>query len=109
MIGRMDQRITFQRAADVSDGAGGFIRTWADVATNPTVWADVKAKSGSEALVNGRMTASLVTIFTVWNRSDLSELDRIIWNGEAYNIRGILRFGGATLRLQIEAERGAAS
>ena len=108
MIGAMDQQITFQRAADTADGAGGITQAWANIAANPTVWANVKAKSGREALNEGRMTAVFVTVFTIYHRSDISELDRIVWNGENYNIRAILRTSGREMRLQIEAERGVA-
>ena len=109
MIGQMDQRITLQRYAETADGAGGVTQTWTDLADNPSVWASVKAKAGREAMDAGRVNAAYVVVFTIRNRSDLSEMDRILWNGEHYNIRGILRTGGRDLRLAIEAERGVAS
>ena len=109
MIGRMDQRITLQRQSEVSDGGGGMVRTWVDVLENASVWAAVKAKAGREGLDSGRVNAIYVVVFTIYNRADLSEKDRIVWNGESYNIRGILRMGGRDLRLQIEAERGASN
>lgn len=108
MIGKLDQQITFQRSVDTADGAGGVTRAWANLATDATVWAKVTARAGRESLDEGRMTASFVKLFTVHNRDDLTELDRIIWNGENYNIRGIRREGGRNLLLVIEAERGVA-
>lgn len=108
MIGRMNQRITLQRAVEAPDGIGGVTKTWADFARDATPWASVIAKSGREAMVEGRTSASFVVLFTIYNRSDLTELDRIIWGGVAYNIRGIRREGGEALRLVIEAERGVA-
>ena len=108
MIGRMDQRVTFQRAASTADGAGGVTRAWADVPVNPTVWASVRSKATREATEEGRLNAAYTVEFTIYNRSDLTEVDRLIWGGENYNIRGIRRTGDRDLRLVIEAERGVA-
>ncbi len=109
MIGRMDQRITLQRTAETPDGVGGTLRGWSDFESDPSPWAAVIAKAGREGLTEGRTTATYVVLFTIYNRDDLSELDRILWNGEAYNIRNLRREGGRRLRLVIEAERGVLS
>lgn len=106
--GGMDQRITLQRGTETGDGAGGVTKAWADLASNPAVWAKVYAKAGQESLQEGRVNASFVVLFTIYNRVDLSEKDRIIWQGEPYNIRNLRREGGRALRLVIEAERGVA-
>lgn len=106
--GAMDQRITLQRATALSDGAGGVTWVWADLPVNASVWAAVKSRVWREALTEGRVAASYVMTFTIYNRSDLSEVDRIVWNGENYNIRGISRNGGAAITLSIDAERGVA-
>jgi SPP1 family predicted phage head-tail adaptor len=106
--GNLDQRITFQRRTETPDGGGGTTRTWANLPSTPTVWANVKAKGGRESLMEGRVNATFVVVFTIRQRSELTELDRIIWNGEAYNIRGILRQGTRVQYMQIEAERGVA-
>lgn len=106
--GAKDQQITLQRATPTPDGAGGTTQAWANIATDATVWAAVRAKAGREGLDEGRMTATFVTLFTIYNRDDLSELGRIIWNGENYNIRSLRREGGRNIDLVIEAERGVA-
>jgi SPP1 family predicted phage head-tail adaptor len=109
MIGKMDQRITLQRVTETPDGIGGTTRGWSDLAVNPSPWARVIAKAGREGMTEGRMTATYIVLFTIWNRDDLSEVDRILWNGEAYNIRNIRREGERKLYLVIEAERGVLS
>jgi len=108
-VGRLDQRITFQRQTDTADGVGGTVKTWADLSSVPSVWANVVAKSGREAMNDGRMQASYVSVFTVHNRADILETDRIMFGGTPYNIRGIRREGTRNLFLVIEAERGVAS
>ena len=108
MIGKMDQRITLQRKTATADGYGGVTEAWTNLATNPRPWAEVIAKSGRETMVENRMTATFVTTFRIHNRTDLTELDRIFWDGGNYNIRAIRRQGARELFLIIEAERGVA-
>lgn len=107
--GKMDQRITLQRKVLVPDGAGGGAAAWQDFARDAQPWAEVMAKAGRESMVEGRMAASFTVLFIVYNRCDVTETDRILWNGEPYNIRGIRRETGRALRLVIEAERGVQS
>ncbi len=107
--GRKDQPITLQRLSRTPDGIGGSTKDWADFSETPSVWAHVQAGSGSEALEEGRMAATAFATFTIYNRSDVTDLDRIIWGGVAYNIRSIRREGEQSLDLAIDAERGGAS
>lgn len=104
--GRMDQRITLQRLVKTPDGAGGYAESWSDFAANPRPWAKVLAKAGRESMVEGRMAAQFTVLFEIYNRTDVVETDRIIWDGISYNIRGIRREGAQPLTLVIEAERG---
>jgi SPP1 family predicted phage head-tail adaptor len=106
--GKMDQMITFQRQVSAEDGIGGTTRTWANFEANACVWAEVKTRVGREVMVEGRMTAQSPTTFRIYNRDDVTELDRIVWGGEAYQIRNIVRHGGRKLFLEIDAQRGAA-
>lgn len=111
MIGQLDQRITFQRITTTSDGAGGSTVAWANLPSNATVWAKVQTRVGRvgrEVMVEGRMTAQSPVTFTVHYRGDVSEMDRIVWAGENYQIRNVIRHGGRKLFLEIDAERGAA-
>lgn len=107
--GALSERITLQRLVRTPDGAGGTVTEWQDFERNPRPWAEVRAKSGREAVVEGRIAATFVVLFTIYNRSDVNETDRIVWNGVVYNIRGIRRESGRALYLVIEAERGEAS
>lgn len=104
--GRMDQRITLQRCTETADGAGGVTRAWANLLRDPSPWASVSAKAGGENLNEGRVNAAYTVAFTIYNRSDLSEKDRIVWQGENYNIRSVSRLGDRQQYLTIIAERG---
>lgn len=103
--GRMDQMVSIERKTRVADGMGGYTETWAEVYA---VWAAVKPKAGREGRDEGRTNATYVVNFTIYTLADLSEQDRIIWNAERYNIRGILRTGERPMTTIIEAERGVA-
>lgn len=108
-IGKLDQRITLQRFTETPDGIGGVTRTWAILASVPTVWAHVQPRLGREGLEQGRMNASLMATFTIRYRSDITELDRIVWRGETWNIRRIMRTTQRAQFLEVDAERGVAS
>lgn len=108
MIGQADQRVTLQRFAETADGIGGTTQAWANFAATPSVWAKVTPRVGKEGMEEGRMNASLMATFTIRYRSDVTELDRIIWRGEAWNIRRIMRKSGRNLWLDVDAERGVA-
>jgi head-tail adaptor len=104
--GKLDQFITIQRKTRVSDMMGGYSESWA---TWQQVWAGAVAKAGRESIDEGRTNAVFVVVFTIYTLDGLAETDRILWNGETYNIRGVLRMGGRELHTKVEAERGVAS
>lgn len=106
--GDMDQRITLQIPTLTSDGAGGQTSAWGNVPSTPIVWASVRPARGGERMDEDRMNARAIYVFTIRNRTDLDERCRIVWRGENYNVRQIMREGPRPLYLDIEAERGAA-
>lgn len=108
-IGALDERVTLQAYTQVADGGGGFTKTWANLASVPTVWAHVKPASGREALEDGRTNAESLNVFTIRNRSDIDEKTRIVWRGDNYNIRQIKRASRREMYLEIVAEFGAAN
>lgn len=107
--GHLDQRVTFQTKANTSDGAGGSTTAWADVADTPTVWAQALPLTGREMAQEGGDAATAQYKFTVRYRTDISEIDRIVWNGSNFNIRRVERTSGRELFTVMIAERGAAS
>lgn len=105
--GALQERVTLQRRTETADGAGGVTRAWADL-DPATVWAHVKARPGREGMAEGRVVATQITTFTVRNRDDVDETCRIVWNGETWNIRAVLREGPRRQLLALDAERGVA-
>lgn len=107
--GKLDQRVTLQGVTLSDDGAGGKVKTWADFATTPTVWCHVKPSAGGERFDEDRTTAMATLIFTIRYRSDVDETDRLVWNGEIYNIRQRKRASNRKPYLVLVAERGVST
>lgn len=105
-VGELDQRITFQERQSVSDGIGGSVDTWVDIASLSSVWAQVRPKSGREVTEYDRVNAETSYTFIIRNRSDLLERYRIVWDGEPFNILAIPKPKSRALYLSIDAQRG---
>lgn len=101
--GQLDQRITIKRASLVSDGAGGSTKSWTIVCT---VWAATRFAGGKEMLSETRNNATALIDFTIRNRTDIIEGDKITWNGIDWNIRVIAFDNSRSHYLKITAERG---
>jgi len=106
--GALDQRVTLQVTTATADGIGGVSRAWSNLSTTPTVWASVRAKGGGETMVADQQTATQLFLFTIRNRADVTEMNRLVWQSEPYNIRRVERQGPRPMYLTIEAERGVA-
>jgi len=107
--GQLDQRIAIQDFTLAADGGGGLTKAWADLATDPDVWASVKAGGGGESTTEDRTNATAMTTFVIRNRSDIDERMRIVWEGLDYNIRHVMREGSRAMYLTILAERGVSN
>jgi len=106
MIGRLDQKISLERKAKVRDGGGGEIHSWIALTTDAAPFARVELIGGSEGEVSGQVMARIRAKFTIRNRSDISERDRIIWNGRVWNITSLgLRTARARYQI-LEATAG---
>jgi SPP1 family predicted phage head-tail adaptor len=105
--GELDQRITFQERISVSDGMGGSVDTWTDIATLSSVWAHVRPKSGREVTEYDRVNAEAGYLFVIRNRSDILDSYRIMWDGLPFNIKARKQPKTRALYLEIDGERGA--
>lgn len=104
--GELDQRITFQERVSVSDGIGGSVDTWQNIAELSEVWAHARSKSGREMTEFDRINAERGYLFVLRNRQDIDPSYRILWDGEPFNIKTIKKPKTRALYLEIEAESG---
>lgn len=105
--GMLRTPVTFQRKTRTGDGAGGFTEAWATIAGAPKR-AQVKAMSGSERWQSQRTEAVSTHKIVVRYFAGLTEVDRVVIDGRAYNIRFIDNVEFRNRWMQITAEVGVA-
>lgn len=103
--GKLDQRITVQYETLSNDGYGGQTVALTD---RVSLWANVAPLAGRELEYGQQLESSNYVVFTIRYREDILFSDRIIYNGEQYNIRAMPPPGTRKMYRTIEAERGVA-
>ena len=105
--GMLKEPISFERMTRTSDGFGGFFEGWAVIAGTPTR-AHVKPMSGGERWQSERTEATSTHKIMVRYHSGITEVDRAVIRGRAYNIRFINNLEFADKWLEISAQVGVA-
>lgn len=102
--GRLDQRVTIERATITQDDWGQVTETWAPLAT---VWAAVEPLNGREFIAAASVQSEVTTRMRLRYRNDLASTDRITHEGTVYDIQAIInpRSGDAELVLMCEAKQ----
>jgi SPP1 family predicted phage head-tail adaptor len=103
--GKLDQRIAIQRETLTDDGYGG---QNVSLSTLATVWAEIVPLVGREQEYGQQLQASNIVTFNIRYRDDIKLDDRVLWNGEQYNIRALPPPSTRKMYRMIEAERGVA-
>ena len=104
--GELDQRITISREIRTNDDMGGEVITLTVIAS--CISAKVRQMSANESERFEKLNATATNLFVVRYRDDIREDDRIMWGGEEYNIRSIVKEGSRRLYTEYYAERGVA-
>jgi len=94
-IGKLDRRITIQRATLTVNDYGERAETWTTLAT---VWAEVNFRpgSGSETIESDQVFAVQRVRFVIRYSSTVSDLkpsDRVSYNGQLYQIEAVQEIG----------------
>ena len=105
--GMLREAVEFQRAAKVSDGAGGYTEAWAAI-SGASTRAFVKAISGSERMFSERIEATTKWRITVRYFAGLLESDRVVIRDREYNIRFINNLELRDRWLTIDLDGGVA-
>lgn len=87
--GALRERVTLQSATEASDGAGGQTLTWANVATDPVVWARVEPTEGREKFAAMQIQGRYTHRVTLRYRTDLTLKLRVVWGSIYLNVRSI--------------------
>jgi SPP1 family predicted phage head-tail adaptor len=105
--GQMSERITFQVRGEGVDALGQASGPWANVATDPTVWASSAFVTGRDVAVAGQYQATLDAKFVVRYRSDIRPTWRVLWNGQPFEILGDpAPVGGRREYMELRCTRG---
>ena len=86
----MDRVLTLQRKTTTQDTYGEPIETWATIAT---VWAEKKDLRGSELFAAQQFMAGVETIFKIRYRVGMTPLDRVVCEGETYDVSAVIEIG----------------
>ena len=103
--GDLNRRVTIRRATTVSDGHGGQVKTWTDIAT---VWAEAWSQNGREAVIAGALQGVSAWRFRVRWRGDVQAKDQLRYDGRDLNIRTVEDPDGRRVQLMIFADTASA-
>jgi SPP1 family predicted phage head-tail adaptor len=85
--GKLRHRITIQQLIDGQDEIGQPAQTWSDVAT---VWADIRHKSGSEAIKADQVTSTVQASIRIRYRTGINAGMRAVHGATVYDIKSVL-------------------
>lgn len=88
--GKLDRRITIERATIARDSFNAPVETWAAVAT---VWAQQRPNRGAERFAVQEVAGAAVMTFHIRYRADLTVKDRIRYAGRLWNITDVRELG----------------
>ena len=104
-IGDLRKRVTLQTESSVSDNAGGYTLSWADVAT---VWADIVPTSMSEVIMAQRLEGHVTHRVTIRYRSDITADMRVMYGARIFNVRGYMNKDENNRWIELLVEEGSA-
>lgn len=90
IAGRLDRRITIERASVTTDEYGGPVETWATLAT---VWAEVLPISDGERWRAAEVAATVTHRFRIRWGVGVEATDRISYDGKAFEISNVKEIG----------------
>lgn len=104
-ISDLRTRITFQEPTLTSDAGGAQVAGYANVMTNPTVWARWINAHGPEAITSDALKSVQRATVTVRDRSDILTTWQILKDGVAWQIISIDRVQDKNRWVEIVVER----
>jgi len=95
--------VTVERGVESDDGYGGFTIVWS---TYTTLFGLIETSGGDEPYVADRLEPQETVVVACQYRSDLLESDRLLIDGETYNISRLENIDRRSRFLRIYAETG---
>jgi SPP1 family predicted phage head-tail adaptor len=88
--GKLDRRITIQRATKAPNGFNEPVETWGDLAT---IWAQQRPNRGAERSSAQEINGQAVMTFHIRHRADLRVTDRVVYEGRIWNVLDVREVG----------------
>ncbi len=104
MIGDLNKRITLQAPTRISDGMGGYVNAWIDIAT---VYAAIWPISANDVIQANSSTMLVTHRIRVRYRSVLKTAWRVKFGGNFYTIVSILNPNMARKHLDLLCKEAA--
>lgn len=99
--GRLNRRCTLQTPSTGVDELGQPVPGWTDVAT---VWADIRMKSGLEAIKAGASVSVVQASIRVRYRAGITAGMRVVHNFQAFNVVAVMPDVGGRVYVDLVAE-----
>jgi len=101
MIGKLNQRITIQRAVKTDDGGGGFNFSWQSVVNNPSVYAAIQPLSAGESFQFSKLEFKASHRIIIRYREDITTEMKIVSGDKSYTIKAVQDIQGLKNYLEI--------
>lgn len=108
-IADMRTRITFQSPTISKDAGGAQKPTYANVGTNPTVWAQWINDHGQESIATDAQVSAQRATVRLRHRTDIVETWQVLKDGEAWEILSIdpVQDRNRWIELRVERVKGS--
>lgn len=103
--GDLRKRITFQQPTITQDDGGAQVATWADVPSNPTVYARWVNAHGQEAIGSDALRSVQRALVTIRHRTDILVTWRVLLDSLPWQIISIDPVQGKNRWIEIVVER----
>jgi len=101
--GALRERIIIQSESLTPDGLGGFSTAWID---DVTLWAQIKPKTGREALEAMQVRNMQMYDVIIRYRTGITPKQRISWGSRIFNIRAVMNKDEREKYLTLVCEEG---
>lgn len=104
----LKHKVTFERQTKTADGSGGYTDTWDRIGDAPR-WAMMQPVKSRETYDHNRIEARPRNLCVTRYNADLTEADRVIFRGRAYNVQDMRNVEYRDLWLEIDLDGGVAT
>lgn len=103
--GKFKERVTFERLSTSTDSEGSTVETWATLFSR---WSNVQINNAVETFKNNQSfqtRAGFAIVRKDASTSTLTANDRMIYNGEEWEILGVINVSNADEYLELGIQR----